>query len=88
MDAGSGTSKLPADGRNDNVCIAIGTACATSSRTVVHAKNAKARHPALIAKMAKRKVEVDAADASLNKEASDLLAGTVAVNAPVYAKQA
>ena len=43
---------------------------------------------ALIAKMAKRKVADDAAAASLSKEASDLLAGTVAVNAPVFAKQA
>jgi hypothetical protein len=43
---------------------------------------------ALIAKMAKRKVADDASEASLNKEASDLMASSVAVNAPVYAKQA
>ncbi len=43
---------------------------------------------ALIAKMAKRKVADDAAEAALNKEASDLMASSVAVNAPVYAKQA
>ena len=43
---------------------------------------------ALIAKMAKRKVEGDAAEAALNKEASDLMASSAAVNAPVYAKQA
>ena len=43
---------------------------------------------ALIAKMAKRKVADDAAEASLSKEVTDIMAASVAVNAPVYAKQA
>jgi D-Tyr-tRNAtyr deacylase len=43
---------------------------------------------ALIAKMAKRKVADDAAEASLSKEVTDIMAGSAAVNAPVYAKQA
>jgi hypothetical protein len=38
--------------------------------------------------MAKRKVADDAAEASLSKEVTDIMAGSAAVNAPVYAKQA
>jgi hypothetical protein len=44
---------------------------------------------ALIAKMAKRKVNDDEAAAALNKESTDLMgASAEAANAPVVAKQA